>query len=239
LVSRVVNSNEVKNMSRQFYVKDEPFEFSPELTLEQSRFEFEPESFDYEWDSEEWEEEIRRGSPEHAAWVQHSLNQIKGLRLAVDGAIGAATRSAIRSFQQQNGLGVDGVVGSQTEQKIIQALKQLLTSGQQAVCAAITKPEGLCRFDFDGDTGKPHHQPQISQIAQCVVASQNALNPIHTIRVVGHTDPVGSDAYNLDLGRRRANQVKRSLADNIDLLSPGLSGKITFAVETLGEARPI
>ncbi len=226
-------------MSRRFYFKSEPFEFSPGITLEQEQFEFEPEDFGFEWDGEEWEEEIKRGSQEHSAWVQHSLNQVKGLRLAVDGLIGAATRSAIRSFQQQNGLGVDGVVGPQTEQKIVQALKQLLTAGQHTVCAVIRRPEALDRFDFDSDKVKPHHQPQISQIAQCVVASQGALQPIHSIRLVGHTDPVGSDAYNLDLGRRRANQVKRSLADNIDLLSPGLSGKIAFTVETRGELQPI
>ena len=41
-------------MSRQFYFKSEPFEFSPEITLEQEQFEFEPEDFGFEWDSEEW-----------------------------------------------------------------------------------------------------------------------------------------------------------------------------------------
>lgn len=196
-------------------------------------------TFDAGWADEDWQGEVTRGSPEYIAWVQHALNQIMGLRLAVDGVLGTATRSAIRSFQQQNGLTADGVVGPQTEQKIIQALKRLLTSGSQAVCAGIKQPEVLERFDFDSDKVKPHQQPQMSQIARCVVASQSAPQPIRSLRLVGHTDPVGSDAYNLDLARRLAEQVRRSLQDNIDRLSPGLSGSISCTVETRGEAQSI
>jgi outer membrane protein OmpA-like peptidoglycan-associated protein len=228
-------------MKRQFQFQSQPFRFSAE------RPSFEDEQFRSHWEelafqsvgSEEWEDEVKRGSPEHAAWTQHSLNQVKGLRLAVDGVVGAATRSAVRSFQQQNGLVVDGVVGPQTEQKIVQALRRLLASGPQATCRTIRRPEILDRFDFDNVKIKPHQQPQISQIAQCIVASQGAPKPVNSIRLVGHTDPVGSGAYNLDLGRRRAEEVKRSLADNIDLLSPGLSRKVTFTVETRGERQPI
>ena len=43
-----------------------------------------------------------------------------GLRLAVDGILGPATKSAIRGFQQQNGLAVDGIVGPATEQRLRQ-----------------------------------------------------------------------------------------------------------------------
>jgi peptidoglycan hydrolase-like protein with peptidoglycan-binding domain len=69
----------------------------------------------------EEEFEIDRGSYEYAVWVQRSLNRIMGLRLVEDGIIGTQTRSAIRSFQQQNGLTVDGIVGPQTEGALIQA----------------------------------------------------------------------------------------------------------------------
>jgi outer membrane protein OmpA-like peptidoglycan-associated protein len=220
--------------------KSQPLRFTADRpSFEDEQFRSYLDESGFEFDSEEWEDEIKRGSPEHAAWTQHSLNQIKGLRLAVDGQIGAATRSAIRSFQQQNGLAVDGVVGAQTEQRIAQGLKRLLASGPQAVCGRIRRPEILDRFDFDNAKIKPHHQPQISKVAQCVAASQGAIKPINSIRLVGHTDPVGSNVYNLDLGRRRAEEVKRSLADNIDLLNPGLSRKVTFKVETRGEARPV
>lgn len=67
----------------------------------------------------EWEGEVNRQSPEYVRWVQQSLNQIMGLRLAVDGITGPMTRSAIRSFQQRQGLSVDGIVGSRTEAALI------------------------------------------------------------------------------------------------------------------------
>lgn len=63
--------------------------------------------------------EISRSSPDYVRWVQQALNQAMGLRLAVDGDRGPLTRSAIRSFQQRQGLKVDGVVGPQTEPALI------------------------------------------------------------------------------------------------------------------------
>jgi tyrosinase len=63
-----------------------------------------------------------RGSAAHSRWVQQSLNQILGLRLAVDGVMGTQTRSAVRSFQQRARLVVDGVVGPRTEAAILVAL---------------------------------------------------------------------------------------------------------------------
>jgi peptidoglycan hydrolase-like protein with peptidoglycan-binding domain len=63
----------------------------------------------------EWETEVDRKSRDYIKWVQQSLNQIMGLRLAVDGNLGPRTRSAIRSFQEKNGLSPDGVVGERTE----------------------------------------------------------------------------------------------------------------------------
>jgi hypothetical protein len=53
--------------------------------------------------------------------VQKSLNQILGLRLTEDGISGPATRSAIRSFQQRQGLTADGVMGPQTERALVSA----------------------------------------------------------------------------------------------------------------------
>src|SRR5262245_34584491 len=58
---------------------------------------------------------------EYNRWVQSSLNQILGTRLAVDAQIGQQTRSAIRSFQQRAGLAADGKVGPQTEKALVAA----------------------------------------------------------------------------------------------------------------------
>ena len=99
------------------------------LNFEVEPFEFELESagtayerFDTELAAQEWEGEANRSSRNYVRWVQRSLNQIMGLRLTEDGISGPATRSAIRSFQQQRGLQSDGIVGPQTEAAIKAAL---------------------------------------------------------------------------------------------------------------------
>jgi murein DD-endopeptidase MepM/ murein hydrolase activator NlpD len=58
---------------------------------------------------------------EYNRWVQTALNRVMGLHLAVDGIVGPKTRSAIRSFQQKQGLRVDGIVGPITESALIRA----------------------------------------------------------------------------------------------------------------------
>jgi murein DD-endopeptidase MepM/ murein hydrolase activator NlpD len=67
------------------------------------------------------EGEVNRQSSEYSIWVQQSLNKVAGLQLAVDGVIGPKTRSAIRSFQQRQGLQADGIVGPKTELALVRA----------------------------------------------------------------------------------------------------------------------
>jgi peptidoglycan hydrolase-like protein with peptidoglycan-binding domain len=68
-----------------------------------------------------WQSEINRQSRDYIRWVQKGLNKILGLRLVEDGILGPKTRSAVRSFQQKQGLLVDGIVGPQTESALIRA----------------------------------------------------------------------------------------------------------------------
>ena len=94
-----------------------------------TRLPLSPESF--ETDSEftvvpEWletslESEVDRHSSAYVRWVQRGLNQIQRTRLAVDGVLGASTRSAIRSFQRGRALRADGIVGAKTERALIDA----------------------------------------------------------------------------------------------------------------------
>jgi len=97
----------------QFIFEAEPLEAYSEFN--------EFQAFDTELADREWEGEVSRNSREYIRWVQQSLNQTLGLRLAVDGIVGRQTRSAIRSFQQQRGLQVDGRAGSQTEAVLVSA----------------------------------------------------------------------------------------------------------------------
>lgn len=45
--------------------------------------------------------------------LQQSLNA-QGADLDTDGIYGEKTRSAVRSYQEKNGLGVDGIAGNET-----------------------------------------------------------------------------------------------------------------------------
>ena len=53
-------------------------------------------------------------SPEQVTQLQEMLNAQSGGQLEVDGRFGPRTEEAVRSFQEQNGLTVDGVVGPET-----------------------------------------------------------------------------------------------------------------------------
>jgi peptidoglycan hydrolase-like protein with peptidoglycan-binding domain len=55
---------------------------------------------------------------EQVRWIQNNLNQVMNLQLAVDGVMKPEIRDALRSFQQQHGLPVDGILGPETERAL-------------------------------------------------------------------------------------------------------------------------
>lgn len=58
---------------------------------------------------------IRKGSRNNFVYLlQFILNNQYGYKLAVDGIFGTGTENAVRQFQQNNGLSVDGIVGNNT-----------------------------------------------------------------------------------------------------------------------------
>jgi Putative peptidoglycan binding domain len=60
---------------------------------------------------------------EQIRWVQDSMNRILSLNLPVDGVMSVETRSAVRSFQQRQGLPVTGIVGPDTQQALLAATR--------------------------------------------------------------------------------------------------------------------
>lgn len=184
------------------------------------------------------EQEVNRDSKDYVRWVQQTLNRLLGLRLAIDGVIGPATRSAIRSFQQKQGLLVDGIVGPRTEAALWAALGGK-TMSTPVLAKNTTGCETLEGFDFDRDQLKPDHQGKLIAVAKRVIQSRNTSQPIQLIQIVGHTDPVGTDAYNLALGQRRAAQASRALRDTIERIKPGSSRGITFEATSRGETQQV
>jgi outer membrane protein OmpA-like peptidoglycan-associated protein len=91
----------------------------------------------------------------------------------------------------------------------------------------ITLPDKVL-FDFDKADVRPDARGVLGQIA--LVARHYGSAPM---KVNGHTDAKGSDAYNLDLSQRRADSVKRWLVERERL------GAGRIATKGFGETRPV
>lgn len=58
-------------------------------------------------------------------------------------------------------------------------------------------------FDFDKAVLKPEGEQEVNKLVDSMKA-----NPGDTVTITGHTCDIGSDAYNMGLGQRRADAVK-------------------------------
>ncbi|MCS6779408.1 MAG: OmpA family protein [Geminicoccaceae bacterium] len=83
-------------------------------------------------------------------------------------------------------------------------------------------------FDFDRAELRASALPVLSELGALLRAERPKR-----VRIEGHTDSMGSEAYNLELGRRRAEAVRDHLVRRHGL-EPGL-----FTVESFGESRPL
>jgi outer membrane protein OmpA-like peptidoglycan-associated protein len=168
-------------------------------------------------------------------WVQQALNKVMGLRLTLDGIMGNATRDAVRMFQKRYGLAVDGIVGPKTQA----ALQAAFAAASPVPTADRHDKKVLSNFRFDNAQLKPEHRTTIEQVARQIVNSQRSAKPIRLVQIEGHTDPVGSQEYNLKLGKRRAEGVARYLRDTVERMQPGLGQRVTFRVKSWGEHVPV
>ena len=91
----------------------------------------------------------------------------------------------------------------------------------------IVLDERSLNFDFDKSNVKPEYYDLLNNIKEFV--EQNN----YEITIVGHTDSIGSNAYNFKLSRRRAESVKAKL------LEFGLTEDRIVGIEAMGEEQPI
>ena len=82
-------------------------------------------------------------------------------------------------------------------------------------------------FDFNKTDVRPEANSLLDKVRQAADRF-----PLARIRLVGHTDNVGDDAYNLDLSNRRAKAVADALAARDTSLGPRIE------VQGKGEAEP-
>jgi outer membrane protein OmpA-like peptidoglycan-associated protein len=100
------------------------------------------------------------------------------------------------------------------------AVKVTVDDGKGGSCTAtaqvpivqkfvLTETAGKVLFDFNKATLKPEAKNQLARVLQVLKDQPGAQ-----VDIAGHTDGVGSDAYNMKLGKARADSVANYLAQN-------------------------
>jgi phosphatidylserine/phosphatidylglycerophosphate/cardiolipin synthase-like enzyme len=97
----------------------------------------------------------------------------------------------------------------------------------------------LERFQYKKAMLENKHREQITDLVRRIQVSYKTSKPIRLIKIVGHTDPVGSDQYNMNLGLQRAKQVQARIIQEMKRTSPSLISRTQFQVSSLGEQQPI
>jgi outer membrane protein OmpA-like peptidoglycan-associated protein len=94
-------------------------------------------------------------------------------------------------------------------------------------------PHVLIRFPFDESQPLPQDTPELQALAACLNSSpyQNVR-----VRLIGRTDREGTDEYNRELGKQRAEYVKNALVrDGVD---PSRIETESAGAERAGEGAP-
>ncbi len=117
-------------------------------------------------------------------------------------------------------------LGASRADRVRQALTDL-RAARTPEGLVITLPEDIL-FDFDKADIRPDARETLARLAEVIDYYADA-----PVRIDGHTDNKGTDAYNLDLSQRRAEAVANYLAAN--------SGVAPARMQTrgLGEQQPV
>ncbi len=129
-----------------------------------------------------------------------------------------ATAPPAESGAATSGLGGESATGAAT------STATALTPQQQALAAIQQK--NVVYFDFDSSEIRSEFVPAVAAHAQYLVKY-----PTARVRLEGHTDERGSREYNIGLGERRAQAVRRAL------LAQGVAESQITTV-SYGEERP-
>lgn len=70
-------------------------------------------------------------------------------------------------------------------------------------------------FDVKKFTLTRQLKQQVTRVANVVRARLNTADPIGVVRLVGHTDSIGSGEFNITLGKQRAEAVRDELHDQL------------------------
>jgi len=92
--------------------------------------------------------------------------------------------------------------------RLQEALGKIAETRRTAMGLVMNLDSNAIQFEFDRDTLLPQNRELLSRIAGILLTSKG-----YQITVYGHTDDVGSDAYNQELSARRARTVRDYLVE--------------------------
>ena len=130
-----------------------------------------------------------------------------GLGYLLGGLIGGKTARIV-------GAGIGGVAGGVIGYQLDQQIKELDEATAGSGVDVTQTPDGTgilvnlpdVTFAVDSTTISPSFRAALDEVAASLQKYPNSL-----VDVMGHTDSTGSDSYNLDLSRRRAEAVANHL----------------------------
>ena len=113
--------------------------------------------------------------------------------------------------------------------RLQEALGKIAETRRTAMGLVMNLDSNAIQFEFDRDTLLPQNRELLSRIAGILLTSKG-----YQITVYGHTDDVGSEAYNQELSARRAQTVRNYLVEagvNPDIITTKGYGKNKPLVE--------
>jgi outer membrane protein OmpA-like peptidoglycan-associated protein len=111
--------------------------------------------------------------------------------------------------------------------RLEEALGKIADTHRTALGVVMNLGSDHLKFDFDKAELRPEDRELLSRVAGVLLSSQD-----YTVSVNGHTDDVGSDAYNRKLSERRAQAVRDYL------VQAGLPAEV-LSVTGHGKALPL
>ncbi|PCJ30326.1 MAG: flagellar motor protein MotB [Gammaproteobacteria bacterium] len=128
------------------------------------------------------------------AVLGHSIENDKG-GLLIGAAVGAAAGAGIGHYMDNQQQEMEAALAAEQASHAIEVQRLEDETLKIDIASEIS-------FDFGSASLKPAFMPSLEKVADILIRY-----PLTVIHVVGHTDSVGSESYNMTLSRHRAQSV--------------------------------
>ena len=158
------------------------------------------------------------------AGVKFYFTEMLFARAGVDGMYNIDQGSS----EWMAGVGVGMNFGGGQQQVAAAPAPEPMPEPEPEAIPEVVRVELDVKFDFDKDVVRPDSYDDVKNLADFM----NQYPQTRTT-VEGHTDSIGTEAYNLDLSERRASSVRKVLVDEY-----GVGGNRVDSIG-YGETRPV